>query len=540
MARRRSSILDAIEAFNLAYDTTTKVGRDVELSRAASAKPQEMQGFTTDDSDQLRAAAESGQYDIGIKTDDKGGFAGYTVTPRADPSQTGTVAMRGVTDFMGKRTAGSMNEDQVDRARQSAMAGVLTKYDPQEGMRMRREIRAQERDDQRWDRQTKQWDREDRKLAEQDEYDAGRRQLFSNSRFGQNQARYQQEMEKYQSTLTQYEADKASGKQVGAAPVMPSRPEYSIGDALADRAALIDHDAKSGKLDSRAFGEFTDLLNKVQGEGYEKALRLAQSGATIQEVAQAFNATGQSKLDPASVVSDKMVKGKNGVETRVIQFKDGQGNVRTINALAELDALGKASDVFTRHFQVKQDARADRADARAGAQFAQGQSDRAQTKSEAEAKANAAVALFKERNPNATQAELDAVRRGILEPVPTTDKNSPAEVKLAKAMVDAGLAPDMRAALEMAITKKSQSAKEAYLDLMKPSGGIQPREEDVAVVMETAFGANWREKVGGAATGRSAGGKVQDAPKVSTPAELAKLPKGARYTAPDGSIRIKQ
>jgi hypothetical protein len=118
------------------------------------------------------------------------------------------------------------------------------------------------------------------------------------------------------------------------------------------------------------------------------------------------------------------------------------------------------------------------------------------------------------------------------------DKNAPSEVKLAKAMVDAGLAPDMRTGLEMAITKKSQSPREAYLDLMKPSGGMMPNEEDVAKVMTATFGADWRTKVAGP-DGKGKGGQ-NNPPKVNSPEELAKLPKVARYTAPDGSVRVKQ
>ena len=394
------------------------------LAEISAAKAEESVGYTADDGAALEAAAKSGQYIIGTKTNEDGTFAGYTVTPKADPTQTGTIAMQGVTDFMGKRTAGTMSEDQVDRARQIAMAGVITKYDPQEGMRMRREVRAQERDDQRWDRQTKQWEREDKKLAEEDEYQRGYKDLYANTRYSQNQARHQQEMAKYQQNLAQYEADKAAGKQVGAAPVMPSAPEYSVGDRLADRATLLDYKARAGKVDPREFGEFTDLLDKVQGEGYERAMRLAQSGAPIQEVAKAFNATGQTKFDPASVVSDKVVKGKDGVETRVIQYKDAQGNVRTINTVAELDALGKASDVYTRFYQGETNRRGNEqlqlsknADARAGAQASQANADRTEAQKEKQAKADAAVAIFKERNPNATEAELNAVRRGILEPV---------------------------------------------------------------------------------------------------------------------------
>ncbi|MFN3359622.1 MAG: hypothetical protein ACK418_26945, partial [Pseudomonas sp.] len=490
MRRRRSSVLDAIDAFNAAYDATTRVAKDIELSRVAQAKPEEMQGFTTEDADQLRAAADSGQYDIGVKTNEDGTFAGYTVTPKADPTKTGTIGMRGVTDFLGTRTAGSLSQDQQDRARQMAMAGVLEKYDPQEGMRLRREIKAQERDDQRWDRQTKTWEREDRDQAKRDEYETGRQQLFGQTRFAQNQAQYQQQMAEYQRQLEAWKQNPT-----GPQPVAPTRPEYTVGDSLADRAMLIDLDAKYGRLDARTFGEFTDMMQRVQSEGYERALRMAQSGAPIQEVIKAFNGTGRVQADPANIVSDKMVKRPDGVTTRVIQYKDAQGNVRTVDTVAELDALGKASDVFTRHFQVRQDARAERADQRAGAAEARAAGNAARERDEARAKAEAAVAIFKERNPNATPAELEAVRRGVIDAIPKVDDKSPAEVKLARAYVEAGLYPDMRTALEVATTKKPQSAKEDYRELMKPQNGIAPKEDDIAPIMEVMHGPNWREKI---------------------------------------------
>ncbi len=489
--------------------------RREELQAVAAAKPEESQGYTADQGAELEAAANRGdKIDIQYKDDGQGNqvFDRYVVTPQAvegqvQAPQSRDVAMQGVTDFMGKRTAGSMTDGQVDHARQMAMADVIQKYDPMEGMRLRREIKTQQREDHKWNSQV--------------EYEKSLKDAYSTSRYGQNETAYKKQMDEYQKKMSEYEAAKASGKsgpELGIAPVAPTKPQYSVGDALADRAALIDVKAKAGKLEPEEFGKFTELLNKAQSEGYEKVLRLAQSGANLQEVAKAYNANGNDKFDPASVVSDKMVKGKDGVETRVIQFKDAQGNTQTINALAELDAMGKASDVFTRHFQKKQDARADASHGKDAT------------------KANAAVALYQERNPKASKAELDAVRSGILEPVPMADKNAPSEVKLAKAMVDAGLATDMRSGLEMAITKKSQSPKEAYLDLMKPQNGGPPREEDVSVVMETAFGSDWRNKVRGKNGGNQGGG----APKVNSRADLEKLEKGARYTAPDGTVRVKQ
>lgn len=469
-----------LDAYNQAKDREREERKRSELEAIADAKPEELSGFTAEQGDQLRAAAESGQYDIGYDETKKS----YTVTPKADPTQTGVIAQQGVTDFLGKRSAGSMSQEQQDSARQLAMAGVLTKYDPQEGMRIRREVKAQEREDQRWNREN-----EDR--AKLKEYEEGRKAVFSGSRFGAAQNQYQQQMTEYQSKLEKYEADKAAGKsgpELGLPPVAPTRPEYSIGDSLADRAALIDHDAKHGKLDSRTFGEFTDLLNKVQTEGYEKVLRLAQSGAPIQEVAKAFNSTGKAQFDPALVVSDKVVKGKDGVETRVIQYKDPQGNTRTINTVAELDSLGKAGEVFNRFYQSEQNRRGNEqlqlsknADARAGASAATELADK-------KGRADAAVALFQQRNPNATPAELEAVRRGVIDVNPDA-KGAPAEVKLAQAMVNAGLAQDMRSGLEMALTKKTQDPGELHKEFVAAGIKNMAKPEDAVAsadkVMET-------------------------------------------------------
>ena len=144
---RRNSALDFIKSFNAAYDTVNKVGQDYELSRVANAKPEQSEGFTPEQGEQIQAAAESGQNHIGY---DEGAKA-YVATPKLEGDQMGPAvpkvfAQQGVTDFMGKRTT-ALNEDQVDSARMSAMAGVVSKYDPVAGMKMRREAKQGERDD---------------------------------------------------------------------------------------------------------------------------------------------------------------------------------------------------------------------------------------------------------------------------------------------------------------------------------------------------------------------------------------------------------
>lgn len=393
--------------------------------------------------------------------------------------------------LLGKTYDQAPTDSQIGMARNMAMAGIMKKYDPVRGLQMEQAATTAQREEQRFGREQKNWEKQDEEYKKTKDYEEGRKGVFSSSRFGQNQQSYAKAMGDYQKRLEEYEAAKASGKsgpELGLAPIAPTRPEYTPGDALADRAALIDHDFKYGKVDTKAFGEFTDMLNKVQSEGYEKTLKLAQAGSPIQEVAKAFNATGKAQFDPANVVSDKMVKNKDGVETRVIQYKDEQGNTRTINTVAELDALGKAGEVFNRFYQSEQNRRGNEqlqlsknADGRAGAAVTREQNEKTE-------KANAAVAYYKEKNPDATPAQLEAVRRGVIDITPDS-KNAPSEVKLAQAMVNAGLAPDMRSGLEMALTKKTQDPGELHKDFVSAGIKNMAKPEDAVAsadkVMET-------------------------------------------------------
>ncbi len=59
------------------------------------------------------------------------------------------------------------------------------------------------------------------------------------------------------------------------------------------------------------------------------------------------------------------------------------------------------------------------ADSRAGAAVTDARTERDRVQKEAQARADAAVALYKEQNPNATPAQLEAVRRGVM---PTAEK----------------------------------------------------------------------------------------------------------------------
>lgn len=148
--RRGNQVADFLTAFNQTLATVDKVGEGFELAKIANEKPVESTGFTADQGAQLEAAAKTGQYDIGYDQEAKA----YTVTPKSDPSKTGMVSMQGVTDFMGNRTAGRLDESQVNNTKLRAMAGVVGKSDPMQGARLLREVTQGERDDQRFKAET--------------------------------------------------------------------------------------------------------------------------------------------------------------------------------------------------------------------------------------------------------------------------------------------------------------------------------------------------------------------------------------------------
>lgn len=416
---RRSRLSGFLTGFQSGYELTEKVMRDKGLADIEKAKPEELQGFTAEDGKQLEAAAASGQYDIGTKTNDDGTFAGYTVTPKADPSQVGVIAARGVTDFLGQRTEGSMSDRQVDRARIIAQAGVLSKNgDVQGAQRLRREAAQGERDDLRFDREQTRWKREDQKEADEDAYKSERQRVMGELRFSTITGEHNKAMQEYLAAQKQYEADKAAGKAVGVAPTAPVKGEYTLGDRLADHARLLEVGAKYGKVDEKSMMDFVGTYQKLQQEGYVKALQIAQSGGTAEQIAAAFNESGGIKLDPKTLTI-KDAPGKKGEPpSKIIQFPDGQGRTRTIAVLAELDSLGQADKVFTRFYQGNQDRRADNADGRAASAEGRAADSFKTEKDEKKAKTQAAVDLFKQNNPNATPAQLEAVRTGILSAKP--------------------------------------------------------------------------------------------------------------------------
>lgn len=323
-------------------DTYRSARQSRELEDISKAQPVNADFLSDDASAKVQAAAADPSQQIGYDV----GAKAYMATPKlgenemgpAQPKQIATAAP--MTELLGKRTPGTMTPDQVSNAKFKAMADVIAKSDPIQGMRLQREVKQGERDDKRWER-------EERTAKEEEDFKTGQQAEFAQTIYGKRMGEYATQVQAYE----QYQAKLKSGaapETLGAPPAMPQRPTYSEGESLADAGRLLAFKASKGKADPAEILQYAERLRKVDEEGYGKALKLAQGGAPLDSVIEQFNKAGSVKLDPTAVVSDQMVPGADGVPARVIKVRDASGNVRTINALSELDAIGQAENYFSR------------------------------------------------------------------------------------------------------------------------------------------------------------------------------------------------
>lgn len=145
-----------------AMDTFNTARRNRDLRRIADARPEEISGFSEADADQIRAMSqainpETGQPYYQFEDNGQGGLNvrnnfsyegadGQMVAP----GSTLGLQQRPLTEFLGRRYEAPLSDDQMEAARYRAMAGVMGREDPMLGMRMRRELRQDERDDWRF------------------------------------------------------------------------------------------------------------------------------------------------------------------------------------------------------------------------------------------------------------------------------------------------------------------------------------------------------------------------------------------------------
>lgn len=136
-------------------DTYRDAQQRRELGEISKAQPVNADFLSDDASAKVQAAAADPTQQIGYDV----GAKAYMATPKlgedemgpAQPKQIATAAP--MTELLGNRTPGTMTPDQVSSAKFKAMADVVGKSDPIQGMRLQREVKQGERDDKRWMRE---------------------------------------------------------------------------------------------------------------------------------------------------------------------------------------------------------------------------------------------------------------------------------------------------------------------------------------------------------------------------------------------------
>jgi hypothetical protein len=418
------------------------------------------------------------------------------VTPKADPTQTGQIAQQGVTDFMGSRTAGTMSEGQVSSARQRALAGVIMKTDPVRGAQMVRDVTRDERDDKRFAFEDARNQRQQRLDTETDADKAFMKQLdtevgdwfktkTANPDGTQRAATFDDHL-----AASQYRPVRllAGGKADAAGQVMKEYNAQAFAKINLDTAQRNEALGKAaGALANGDFSQVKDFYN-----------RFTPDGAQVTNITRGKNGeiVIERTTDDGQALPPTTMKDTGQILAALSTFKD------------PMALYNWSQNEFKNNMATRADQRADRADARAGAAAGRAESNEGQANKDKQARVDAGVALFKERNPNATAAELAGVRAGILDAVPKASG------------IDSDYKPDS----------------------FGSSGTVTQRDKNGNVVITKI---NDKGQPGTPITigppGRAAApGATGAPPKINTQAELQKLERGARYVAPDGSIRIKQ
>lgn len=484
----RNSVADFVRSFNMVYDTTNNVGRDFALAKVARAEetPFELQGPGPE--------SEGGQALTG----------------------------KGVT-FLGKTYDKPLTDDQRQAARNAAMAGVFEQFgDPERA----ESLRQRAKQGVLADLQIKGAERQ-AKLNEQSDKDD---ELFRNI---ENQVG-----EAVKVRLTNPD---------GTVRPMTNDDHLFAGQLRATQLVTAGKIKEAGALARDNMRLATEQI-QLQTAEREQAIKrvtglLATGGDPTAAVAEFYKTYVPDGAQIKRITTDPKTGAitieRAGVDGQPLSPQVLKGGIRELAAGIQSFANPAALETFAhnqfyRDIQERQLRNAERNTSLNAAQIKR-------ANDLADAARNAGAALYLETNPNATPTQVEAVRAGVIPAVPQADANAPAEVKLAQALVKSGFAPDMRSALDMAITKKPMSAQERYFELSKPQGGIVPSAEDVGRVMAEVYGPEWKDKIKAprAASAPGAAPAAPNLPKINSQAEYAKLPSGARFVDPNGQVRVK-
>lgn len=389
MARRRSAIADFLQGYaagkQMRQDYDNKQTND-ELSAVESAKPED-----------LGAKIASG--------------------PEAD----GGGDVRQIS-FLGKTYNQPLTDDQISGARAAARVGVLRKRGRHgEANALEESQRRTARENERFGMEKSRFAREEDAAARDKAYRDGMPEFFKTTRRYQAGQDHATQMAEYDASLKNYNARIAAGESpqaVGMPPRKPEAPTMTPLDSTHDMAQFLAYKAQHGQYNPQEWMALADRTDKLKREGALDALKLLQSGDSDGAV-KAFDAAGDVRIVPGSKFEMRPAVAKirgADVPTHELIIRRPDGSSMRINAAQQLDALDGADKLVQSHWTQRQDARADKQlDASMENNRLQRQ-DRLDAKKERDAARDAGVALFSERNPGATPAQIRAVQTGVLSP----------------------------------------------------------------------------------------------------------------------------
>lgn len=398
-----------------------------QIAQIAGEKPEESTGFTEDQGAQLRAISEAKDangnpyYKVGV--DDTGK---YQVTPNFGdaPKPVDFAAKQGVS-FLGTQYDHKLTPDEMQSARQDAMASAREQSGDFEGAQRMRQLAQQTK---LTGLQIGQAERADAAGKRDEEYQAGLQELFHNMSGAKLQMTNQDAITKYRSDLQQYKgAREANPNAAIPEPVRPVLQAVTPADRLADASALIEYNMAHGKVQPAEFMQLSKMRDEYAKESNVDAYRKLQAG-DAKGAAVAFGLPKDAKFEVRQTVADV-----NGVKipTYEMVVKESDGGVTVHNGFKGLQALDSADKVISQAVQGEQLKLSKQQVAISGGHLALSQkqaaaadAERARVIGDARSKAEAAVGLYAEQHPQATTAELEAVRRGVMEAIPSTSTNN--------------------------------------------------------------------------------------------------------------------
>lgn len=498
---RLSGIQSFLEGFNGTYGTVRRVMQDKALQDIAKAEQSTVDGYNAADGQQLEAIAaakdENGNPYYSIGTDAQGR---YTVTPNQggagfEAGQAVQLPTKERTQFLGQAYDKPLSESEASTARTMASAGVMRRFgDPRGALALEQSARQGQREEQRFALDQRRAEREDRAGA-------------------------QREADEQQLRAIDSEVANWSSKRL-------LNPDGSARDATPDdqlaagqyRVAKLIGAGRLSDANAMAKDNMAMAANKIQLQTAERNEALAQTAAAV-------SAGDLTKLAPfyerfvpdgariTNIVQDAKT-GKVTIERETLDgralppkvAKDTNEILAGLKAFQDPMALYNFSQSeFARNLQVKADKRADAQLGLAGAASRRAEEDHAAGLPKRQLESTVAtlqLGLANAATPEeraAIQDKLNAVQGGL-----GFGKDQPAEVKLAQAMLKAGVATDMRSALEMAITKKGKNADEVHQEfvaagtknMMKPADAVKQADELMKEMGYSKKGGRWAQQAG--------------------------------------------